>query len=94
MWLSLFNVFVRCECELLCDVVWFAVLLFFGVLVWLHVVLLFRTMFVCLFVSYCLMLYVVCVLVRVNTVCFVVIHGLILYGCDCLYVRVCARVCC
>ena len=41
-----------------------------------------------------MMLYVGCVLVRVNTVCFVVIHGLMLYGCDCLSVRVCARVCC
>ena len=26
----------------------------------------------------------VCVFVRVNTVCFVVIHGLMSYGCDCM----------
>ena len=45
--LSLFSMFVRCDCELLCDVVWFAVLLlFFGVLVWLSVVRLFRYMLV------------------------------------------------
>ena len=61
---------------------------------WLSVVLLFRKMFVCLFVSYCMMLYVVCVFACVKTVCFVVIHSLMLSGCDCMYVRVCARVCC
>ena len=60
----LLNVSVRCDCDLLCEVVWFAVLLlFFWVLVWLRVVLLFRTMFVCLFVGYCMVLYVVCVIV-------------------------------
>ena len=45
--LSLFNMFVRCDCDLLCDVVWFAVLLLlFGVLVWPSVVRLFRNAFV------------------------------------------------
>ena len=40
-----------------------------------------------------MMLYGVCVFVCVKTVCSVVIHGLMLYGCDYMYVRVCARVC-
>ena len=93
--LALFNMFVRCDCDLLCDIVWFAVLLLlFWVLVWLSVVLLFRNMFLCLFVSYVMVSYVVYVFVCVKTVCSVVIHGLMLYGCDCLYVRVCVRACC
>ena len=83
---------VRCDCDLLCDVVWLAVLLFW-VLVWLSVVLLFRNRFVCLFVSYCMMLYAVRVLECKNCV-FRCDSMLMLYGCDCLCVRVCVRVCC
>ena len=43
--LLLFNVLVRCGCELLCDAVWFVVLLL--VLVYLCVVRWFRNVFVC-----------------------------------------------
>ena len=48
--LLLFSVFVRCACDLLSDVVRFVVLLL--VLAYLCVVLWFRIVFVCEFVSY------------------------------------------
>ena len=61
-------------------------------LVWLGVALLFTNM--CVIVCELLNDVVWCVFVCVKTVCFVVIPGLMLYGCDCMCVRVCARVCC
>ena len=52
---------------------------------------------VCLFVSYCVMLYVVCVCVFKNVfVCFVVSYGLMPYGCFvcvCVFCVLCKIVC-
>ena len=68
------------------------VVVYWGVLVCLCVIPLFREVFVRLFVSSWVMLCVVCVFVCVLTVIFVVMYGLMLYdgGCLSVFVFACA----